>query len=237
MITLGIETSGRVGSVAIRRDGTLVAERFSEPARGHGGRILAEIDALLGELDIALDQVDLFAAGAGPGSFTGVRVGLATVTSLAWALGRPATAVDTLQALAGNGIDAGGLIAPVIDARKQEVYGALYRRQDGGLTCVLQASVASPASWAAAVAEAACGETVRWLGSGTDAYPDVFSASELDPRTRGARVAELAEALFQKHGAGGLPAPVPRYVRPSEAEVKFGAAPAHAAVTALDDIV
>ena len=235
MIILGVDASGPECSVALRRDGALVCERFRGSSRGHGGTLLHEVHSLLSEAQIALEEVDLFVASSGPGAFTGVRVGLATVTALAWALKKPVTAVDTLSALALNGRSSGDWVSPVLDARKSEVYGALFRWDEGGLDCVLPASVMPPDRWQERVAREALERPVRFLGTGVQAYPDSFPPSSLDPRVHAAALTALAEDLWQRHGPTGLPPAVPRYVRPSEAEIKFGPAPEHDPVRAANE--
>lgn len=236
MIVLAAETSTRLGSVALRRHGELVGQRASEPAKGHGGGLIAEIDRLLGDAGIGPAQVDLFVASAGPGSFTGVRVGLSTMTALAWAVGRRATALDSLRVLAENAGPGPGLVCPVLDARKQEVYGALYRREDGGaMREVIAAGVLSPDRWRDIVGDAAGTAPVRFLGTGVTAYPDHFADSGLYPHLRAEAMAELAERLAMRDGLVALPPAAPRYVRPSHAEVKFGLAPDHAPLESLTD--
>ncbi len=229
MLVLAVDTSGRIGSVALARDSKLLVERFFEPARGHGGRLLAEIDEVLRSEGPAPGDVDLFAACAGPGSFTGVRVGLATVNALAWSLGRPVTAFDSLAVLARN--VSMGFAAPVLDARKGEVYGALYEVTDDGFQEVIASSVSEPRAWRDRVSSAA--KDVTWLGSGVAAYPDVFEDGGVDHRVRASQLALLAEAAYHRDPAA-LPTAAPRYIRPSEAEVKFGPAPAHDPMRRVD---
>ena len=111
-------TSGRVGSAALIQGDTCLGERVFEPPRGHGDTLLPQVDSLLTTAGLSVKDVDLFAACAGPGSFTGVRVGLSVATALAWAVSKPVTAINTLEVLAYNGRDQNGLVSVVLDARR-----------------------------------------------------------------------------------------------------------------------
>ena len=241
MIVLAVETSGATGSVAIRRAGALEIETVTSSGRGHGPWLLGAVDAALRHVGLGVEDVELFAASAGPGSFTGVRVGLATMAALAWARRRPVTAVESLEALAWcadpkvDGAGVSSLIAPVLDARRQEVYGALFRRTPVGLERLAATVVEAPGRFAARIAELAGPAPVQWLGSGVSAFPGVFPGvfPEGGPQVwiRAAAVASIAE---QRAGEGALAPAVPAYVRPAEAEVKFGPAPAHDPVGAME---
>jgi tRNA threonylcarbamoyladenosine biosynthesis protein TsaB len=223
-------TVGRVGSVALLDDNTLLGERVFEPARGHGGRLLPEIDRLLTDTGIGVREVDLFAACAGPGSFTGVRVGLATASSLAWATGKPATGINTLDVLAQNECGQAGYISPVLDARRSEVYAALHRMDESGLSCVIGPKVMPAEQWIQRAATETEGGSVRYLGSGVAAYPEWFGTAPADHRVRAAALAEIAASHEPDHRSPAQPL----YVRPSHAEIKFGAAPAHDPMTGVD---
>ena len=124
MRVLGIDTSGRRGGVAVVEADQVLASRQIVAPKGFGDAIYPLIDEALAEAGLRLDQIDLFAAAAGPGSFTGVRVGLTAAKALAEALGKPVVGVSNLQALAA----ATDLrpCAAALDARRGEVYGAVY---------------------------------------------------------------------------------------------------------------
>ena len=122
MILLAFDTSSEHGSLALFRNGLLLEERAVEAPDGFGHVLFGEIEALLARHGVALRQLDRIAAASGPGSFTGIRVGLTAAKALAEALGCPVAAVSTLQALASFGSAARR--AAVLDARRGE---------DGGL--------------------------------------------------------------------------------------------------------
>jgi tRNA threonylcarbamoyladenosine biosynthesis protein TsaB len=126
---LALDTTGEYGSLALLEDGLLEEDRVIEEVQlhspdGYAHVLFGEIEALLARHEVRLDQIDVFASASGPGSFTGVRVGLTAVKGLAEAVGRKAIAVSNLQALAWFGTRP--LRATVIDARRGEVYGAVY---------------------------------------------------------------------------------------------------------------
>ena len=126
-LILAVDTTHEFGSLALARDGAAVAEVAMHAPAGFGQVLYGYLERLLAGAGVTADGIDCFAAASGPGSFTGVRVGLACVKGLAEAAGKPAVAVSNLQALAWFGKTA--LRAVVLDARRGEVYGAVYDSQ------------------------------------------------------------------------------------------------------------
>lgn len=116
MLVLSLDTTSDTGSLALLRDDLLLEERTLSAPDGFGHILFAEIEALLARHSLTIRDIDLFAAAAGPGSFTGVRVGLTAIKGLAEACAKPAAAISNLQALAAMGLP------PLIDARRGEVY-------------------------------------------------------------------------------------------------------------------
>ena len=121
---LAIDTTGEHGSLALARGAEIVEEVAVDSADGFGHILFGEIDGLLRRNGLRVGEVECFAAASGPGSFTGVRIGLACVKGLAHATGKPVVGVSNLQALAVFG--SGPLRAVWIDARRGEIYGAVY---------------------------------------------------------------------------------------------------------------
>lgn len=225
-LLLALETATSAVSVALWREGALVGEAFALPDRPTSETLLPTLDGLFARAGLGIDAVEAFVVSIGPGSFTGLRIGVATVQGLAFGTGRLAVAVPTLQALAAVA-PAGGPVVAVLDARRGEVYAAGFEA-DG-----------SPAEWLPEGVHPAAGLTervppgCRIVGEGVAVCRGV-GAEERSParegaprwipppegRARAARVAAL--------GARGLavgrvldPADlVPRYVRRAEAEVK-----------------
>ncbi len=131
MLILAFESSAAAASVALCRDGHLLSQYSQCTALTHSRTLLPMAEDLLKNAETALADVDLFAVAHGPGSFTGIRIGVSTVKGLAWALDKPCVGVSTLESMAWQGLAAGGLVCPVMDARRQQVYNALFRIQDG----------------------------------------------------------------------------------------------------------
>ena len=136
MLWLAVESATLVASIAVGDDETIIAEVTSHSARTHSERLLPMVDQALALAGISLAQVDRLVVSAGPGSFTGLRIGLATVKGFAHARQLPIYPVSTLEGMAWQQ-QTEGLIVPLLDARKAQVYAAVYRRQANGLLTVL----------------------------------------------------------------------------------------------------
>jgi tRNA threonylcarbamoyladenosine biosynthesis protein TsaB len=134
---LALDTTSEHASLALRRDGATLAQLTLHSSEGYAHLVFPAIQRLLSDAGVSLEEIDCFAAAGGPGSFTGVRVGLAAVKGLAAASGKPVAGVSNLRALASN-----GNLHPVIDARRGEVYTAVY---DAELRAISPETVA-PAS-------------------------------------------------------------------------------------------
>lgn len=131
MLTLAFESSARPASVALLEDGRLVSQYTQCSALTHSRTLLPMAEDMLKNAEKALSDVDLLAVAQGPGSFTGIRIGVSTVKGLAWALDKPCVGVSTLEAMAWHGLAAGGLVCPVMDARRSQVYNALFEIRCG----------------------------------------------------------------------------------------------------------
>ena len=126
MNILMIDTSGPACGVALMKDGALVYEAELTSGRTHSQRVMPMINQALDMSDTKIGEIDLFGAVVGPGSFTGVRIGVSTVKALAHASGKPCIGIDALRALAANVTDFDGVVCPILDARAQQVYGAMF---------------------------------------------------------------------------------------------------------------
>ena len=131
MIILSFESSAKAASVALVKDGELIAQYSQCCALTHSRTLLPMAEAMLKNTEVAPEDIDEFACAYGPGSFTGIRIGVATVKGLAWSLEKPCVGVSTLEAMAWHGVSAGGTICPVMDARRSQVYNALFEIKDG----------------------------------------------------------------------------------------------------------
>ena len=135
MLTLAFESSAKAASVALCDGGTLLAQATQTCGLTHSVTLLPMARDLLKNSGHTLEDVDLFAVAHGPGSFTGIRIGVSTVKGLAWGCDKPAVGVSTLEAMAYNGLafGEGALLCCVMDARRQQVYNALFTIESGTL--------------------------------------------------------------------------------------------------------
>ena len=131
MLILAFESTAKAASAALVRDGKLVSQYSQCSGLTHSRTLLPMGEDMLKNAELTLGDVDLIAVAHGPGSFTGVRIGVSMVKGLAWASDKPCVGVSTLEAMAWHGLAAGGLICPVMDARRSQVYNALFRMEDG----------------------------------------------------------------------------------------------------------
>ncbi len=229
-VLLALDTSTPAASIALFAGATLVAERNGGADLAHSRRLLSDVRDLLAGAGLTLPDVTGYAVGIGPGSFTGLRIGLATARTLAWSLGRPLWGVSSLTALAlaarGAAEAAQAAILAVLDARKGEVYAALYAPSPaGGVRELAPPFVLPPGELPS---RAAAHGPLLAVGTGVSAYPDCFvperfpglrcGAADLG-WPRAAAVGQLALAAAQDGLPGSPLAVQPLYVRPSEAEL------------------
>jgi tRNA threonylcarbamoyladenosine biosynthesis protein TsaB len=224
-LLLALETSGGEASVALLRGDALLGERRAPAGRPGSERLLPTLDRLLRAAGVAVGDLDAFAVAAGPGSFTGLRVGIATLKGLAFGSRAPVAAVGTLDALALRAPRGRDAVVAVLDARRGEVYAASFARtgegpvpadlREGLYTVEELASRLPPRCVLVGDGVAVCGERLRAaLGPGVRCVPP--------PRGRPrARDVGVLGARMLREGLGIDAADlVPRYVRRAEAEVR-----------------
>ncbi len=134
MMILSLESSAKSASVALTKDGRVIASAFQCTALTHSRTLMPMVDAMLKNAEIAIEEIDAFAVAAGPGSFTGLRIGIAALKGLAWATDKPCFGVSTLEAMAYNMIQNDALLICAMDARRGQIYNALFEAKDGKLT-------------------------------------------------------------------------------------------------------
>jgi len=209
---LALDTTAEFGSLAVLRDGSLVEEVPLHSPDGFGHTIFGAIEALLARHELTPQMIDCFAGSTGPGSFTGVRVGLTVIKGLADATGRPAVGISNLQAIATFGLSA--LRAVVLDARRGEVYGALF---DSELR-VLQPEVVSRfADW---ITELPLGE-IEFVAQDFTPFLQPLAGRRMTqaPRALAAAIGKLAWQAFMEGRAVDAAALDANYVRRSDAEL------------------
>jgi len=230
MRVLALDTTTRAGSIALVEDGEIVAERPGDVSRTHGERLPGELVDLAADRGWTMASVDLFAVAVGPGSFTGLRIGIATIQGLAFVLERSVVGVSALDALGhlgSRGRPVGSLVGAWVDAQRGEVFSALYRIgpaplfSEERLTQVEGPSVALPAATLAAWHR--FGESVLFIGDGAVRYTDAITE---DPRAIVAPtpllagviglIAHVRAALGPTMSPSGVH---PLYIRRSDAEL------------------
>jgi tRNA threonylcarbamoyladenosine biosynthesis protein TsaB len=227
MLVLGIETSTRQGGAALVDERGLVSEYTLNVEVTHSERLLPAIDRMLADASVSLSGLGGLAVSIGPGSFTGLRIGLSTAKGLAYATGLPLVGVPSLEALAWATPAARWPVCPVLDARKQEVYAALFQHEPGGIRRIMEDRALPPEALCALI-----GTPTLFLGDGLERYGDLFKGILgerflVPPQaSRGARpacVAELGRARLLRGEREAVDRLVPRYLRPSEAELRRAA--------------
>lgn len=224
MKILAVDTTGASGSVALLEDTRLIVDWTIHSAQTHNRRLLKHIDLLLKEPGWTLAQIDAFAVTLGPGSFTGVRIGVTTVKALAWAAGKPLVGFSSLDVLAAPFGCSAHPVCPLIDGRKSEIYHALYRPDGRGLIrLVAPYGVDAPERILESIQE-----PTIFCGDGWPLCRDLFTKELGDwvipagPAFHSVRAGQLAEMarkrLLDQPGEDPM-ACLPLYIRPSEAEM------------------
>lgn len=134
MKILGLETSARACSAAVTEDGTVLASAFQCTGLTHSRTLMPMVEDMLRNAELSMAQIDAVAVAAGPGSFTGIRIGIAAAKGLAWAREIPCAGVSTLEAMAQSLAHTDALVICAMDARRSQVYNALFRAHFGTLT-------------------------------------------------------------------------------------------------------
>jgi tRNA threonylcarbamoyladenosine biosynthesis protein TsaB len=220
---LVLDSSTLTGSIALCQGALPVAESVLNLSSTHSERLLGQIDALLDQAGWALAELDLLAAVTGPGSFTGLRIGVATLKGLAQALNKPVVALSSLQLLAMNVPLVNAPVHAFLDARKQEVYSQPFVWRQGVPTAIAVARVVPPRMLLTELR----GEVVL-VGNAVPLYrqliDEILGERALLPppplhqprAAQGAWLALQAHSMGQVEAAAGL---LPSYVRPSDAEL------------------
>ncbi len=216
-----MDSSALTASVAICEDEKLLGEYTLNNGNTHSENLLPMTESLLKFLSLSISDIDAFAVSIGPGSFTGIRIGVSTVKGLAFGTDKPCAGVSTLEALAYNLIQTDGLICPVMNARRDQVYTAIFRCENGELTRLLPDSAISLSE----LREILLGyeEPVRFVGDGyfLTAKLDLPNKRETPDRLRHQSGYSVAQAGLRMLRAGKSTTDrelAPVYLRPCQAE-------------------
>ncbi len=222
MKILSVDSSAIVATAALCEDGRLLAEYTLNNKTTHSQTLLPMIESLLSFFSLAIEDIDLFAVSAGPGSFTGVRIGAATVKGLAFASDKPCAQVSTLEAIAYNLRFHKGLICPVMNARRSQVYTALFRSDGESLERLLDDSALAISELDGLLSQ--YGEEVALCGDGYDICTAGFERTPLryvPERMRHQSAFSVAEVAYRNYLNGDLKSDKELgvdYLRPSQAE-------------------
>ena len=226
MRILAADTSTIIGSVALVENESPIGEYTLNVSETHSARLMPTIDRVLADCGMEIAEVDALAIAIGPGSFTGLRIGLATFKGLALAAEKKLVAVPTLDALASSISFSEHMVCPILDARMGEVYAASYRFRDGACEKLSKDAVLSVEELFGEV-----DETVVLLGDGIPLYRDRIVAilgerAIFAPRRlwmpRAVNVAVIAKSRLDKGESDDIDTLEPMYLRKSEAERKWG---------------
>ncbi len=218
---LGIETATSQGGVAVAAGGEVLGELQVRNPRSHSERLLPALETLLGAAGLEPASLAAIAVSIGPGSFTGLRIGVAAAKGLAFSLDIPLYGLSPLEVLAANAGPAAATVCPVIDARRGEVFTALYRRRGSELVKSRKERIMAPEKLAASLPEGTvlCGApppALRSILSGKGSGIALAPAEAAYPRA--AVVALRGMEALMECRAGEGPDLTPFYLRPSDAE-------------------
>ena len=228
MLILGIDTSSPTGSVALVDNGDVISESLLNSSKNYSDKLLIEVDAILNSSKTKLNQINGFVITTGPGSFTGLRVGMSLLKGLILATQKPFASVNTLDAYAETVQPGPYAICPVLDARKKEVYTALYNSKND--LCVRE----TPDQ--AITPKELCDQIKKptpFVGNGLVAYRELLSSrlrkkymhnAPLKKLTVAASAVLIASRDFKKNLQNNLDSLTINYIRPSEAELNYNRA-------------
>lgn len=226
MKILAIETSTMLGGIAIMDEENLIAEIRLNVKSTHSERLMLGIDSALRLADLRISDIDVYCTSIGPGSFTGLRIGLSTVKGFAFATGRPVVAVPTLDAFAWNLPFSTYPVCPMLDARKKEVYTALYKWDGKDFEKIIPELSVRPDDFIRDIKG-----PVIFIGEGARIYRETIlsimggDALFAPPDRDVPSASSVAHLGIKKAIRGEFSDPVsltPFYIRKSEAEIKFG---------------
>ncbi len=235
MLILGIDTSSSYLSIAVRDEDRLITELNFHSPRRCSSTLLPLIKYVFGYIDLPLEKIDGLAVSLGPGSFTGLRIGLSTIKGLSFALSRPVVGIPTMDVLAENLVLSSQHLCPVIDAKRGQVYATIYKSDGRKIKKLSAPMVISPAELLKKI-KSKIGKAKKapiiFLGDGLVQYRDLIKtkaggSAVFAPRDtwfpRASVVTRLALKRFLKNDTDNSDDIVPLYLRRPEAEDRYNA--------------
>jgi len=228
VLILALDTCDARGSVALLRGGSVLATSRHDGAEDYSAWLLPAVERTLGQANARLRDVELFSVATGPGSFTGLRVGLTSVKAWSEVYGRPVVGVSRLEALAQQAAAPNGVVAAFVDARRDQIFAGLYRRGDDGLVLVGEEAVLPPASFLDYVVGEAATQPVAWVSLDPECltrepgWADRSSRGEAVHAAAPILAPEIGHIAARRAAAGQLSDALTldaNYVRRSDAEI------------------
>lgn len=225
MKILAIDSSALVASVAVVTEEDVIAEYTFNYKKTHSLTLMPMIEDMVGKLELKLSEIDAIAVAAGPGSFTGLRIGAATAKGLAFALNKPIIGVPTVDALGYNLYGTDSYICPIMDAKREQVYTGIYTFKEGEYTTILSQEAIGITELAGKINE--LGKSVIFLGDGVPVYKDRLKELLLVPysfapvhlsKQRGGAVGALGIEYYKQGNYVDGKDFEPIYLRVSQAE-------------------
>ncbi len=224
MLILAFETSAKAASVALTENGKLLGESYQNTGLTHSQTLMVMAEDLLRTCSKTPQQVEAVAVAAGPGSFTGIRIGVAAAKGFAWGRQIPCYGVSTLEAMAVSLGIWDGYVVPTMDARRSQTYTAIFRAESGKLTRLLEDSAISFKELAEKIKN--CEKPIFLVGDGSilcyntllEEVPGLVLPPEHRMHQRAAGVALVAQAMADAKIPGNGAELTPNYLRPSQAE-------------------
>lgn len=225
MNALAIDTSTYVLGVAIIKDGKIVGEFMTNLKKNHSLRLMPAIRFLLEEVEMKPNELDRIIVSKGPGSYTGVRIGVTTGKTLAWTLGIPVVGVSSLEVLAQNGRYFSGYISPFFDARRGQVYTGLYKCKNGKISVVREDQNVLHKEWLDDLKE--LNEPILFLSPDMDKHESLIKEVLKENGVIGTssemalQPGELALLGIERKAENSVHELKPNYIRLAEAEAKW----------------
>lgn len=218
MKILAIDTSSETAAAAVTDGNVLLGEYVINHKKTHSQKLMVMIERMMDDLELQVSDIDLFAAAEGPGSFTGLRIGIATIKALAHSVNRPVAGVSTLEGLAYNLTYADRIIVPIMDARNKQVFNAAYEWSDGIMKTVTEPNACGIDE----CIERLSGKNVIFTGDGVNVYEEYIrsktDAAFAPVNARLSRASAVAAAAAAHGETMHYTELVPKYLRLSQAE-------------------